>query len=104
MPYISAPIIFQLAGGVAPSIAKMQKDEEGQKKITQWTHDLNVFISLSQAYKFAVFTEYIPGAMVSQGVVSRLIMVVTLTTGAIFVMWLGEQIPERGIGNGMSLV
>ena len=104
MPYISASIIFQLAGGVAPSIGKMQKDEEGKKKITQWTRYLTVFISLSQAYTFALFTESIPGAVPTPGLWSRLIMVVTLTTGAIFVMWLGEQITERGIGNGMSLL
>jgi preprotein translocase subunit SecY len=104
MPYISASIIFQLAGGVAPSIGKMQKDEEGKKKITQWTRYLTVFISLSQAYTFALFTESIPGAVPTPGFWSRLIMVVTLTTGAIFVMWLGEQITERGIGNGMSLL
>ncbi len=104
MPYISASIIFQLAGGVAPTIGKMQKDEEGKKKITQWTRYLTVFISLSQAYTFALFTESIPGAVSDPGFASRLIMVVTLTTGAIFVMWLGEQITERGIGNGMSLL
>ena len=104
MPYISASIIFQLAGGIAPSIGKMQKDEEGKKKITQWTRYLTVFISLSQAYTFALFTESIPGAIANPGIASRLIMVVTLTTGSIFVMWLGEQITERGIGNGMSLL
>ena len=104
MPYISASIIFQLAGGVAPSIGKMQKDEEGKKKITQWTRYLTVFIALSQAYTFALFTESIPGAVPTPGFWSRLIMVVTLTTGAVFVMWLGEQITERGIGNGMSLL
>ena len=104
MPYISASIIFQLAGGVAPSIGKMQKDEEGKKKITQWTRYLTVFIALSQAYTFALFTESIPGAVPQPGFWSRIIMVVMLTTGAIFVMWLGEQITERGIGNGMSLL
>src|SRR5687767_4827058 len=104
MPYISASIIFQLLGGVAPSVGKMQKDEEGKKKITQWTRYLAVVISLSQAYTFALFTESIPGAIPNPGFASRLIMVVTLTAGAIFVMWLGEQITERGIGNGMSLL
>src|SRR6478752_1836196 len=88
MPYISASIIFQLAGGIAPSIGKMQKDEEGKKKITQWTRYLTVAISLGQAYTFALFTESIPGAVPSPGFASRLIMVVTLTTGSIFVMWL----------------
>jgi preprotein translocase subunit SecY len=104
MPYISASIIFQLAGGIVPSVGKMQKDEEGRKRITQWTRYLTVFISLSQAYTFALFTESIPGAVPDPGFASRLIMVVTLTAGAIFVMWLGEQITERGIGNGMSLL
>jgi preprotein translocase subunit SecY len=104
MPYISASIIFQLLGGVAPTVGKMQKDEEGRKRITQWTRYLTVLIALSQAYTFALFTESIPGAVSNPGFASRLIMVVTLTAGAIFVMWLGEQITERGIGNGMSLL
>jgi preprotein translocase subunit SecY len=82
----------------------MQKDEEGKKKITQWTRYLTVLISFSQAYTFALFTESIPGAVTNPGFASRLIMVVTLTAGAVFVMWLGEQITERGIGNGMSLL
>jgi preprotein translocase subunit SecY len=104
MPYISASIVFQLAGGIFPSIGKMQKDEEGKKKLTQWTRYTTVLIAFLQSYTFALFTESIPGAMPGAGPVSRLIMVVTLTTGAIFVMWLGEQITERGIGNGMSLM
>jgi preprotein translocase subunit SecY len=104
MPYISASIIFQLAGGIVPSIGKMQKDEEGKKKLTQWTRYLTVVIALSQAYTFAVFTESIPGAVPAPTFWTRLTMVVVLTTGAVFVMWLGEQITERGIGNGMSLM
>ena len=104
MPYISASIIFQLAGGIVPSIGKMQKDEEGKKKITQWTRYTTVAIALAQAYTFAVFTESIPGAVPLPTFWTRLSMVVVLTTGAIFVMWLGEQITERGIGNGMSLL
>jgi preprotein translocase subunit SecY len=104
MPYISASIIFQLAGGVIPSIGKMQKDEEGRKRLTQWTRYTTVVIALTQAYTFALFTESIPGAFTEPGFWSRMIMVVTLTAGAIFVMWLGEQITERGIGNGQSLL
>jgi preprotein translocase subunit SecY len=104
MPYISASIIFQLAGGVVPTIGKMQKDEEGRKKITQWTRYATVVIALTQAYTYALFTESIPGAVANPGFGSRLIMVLTLTAGAIFVMWLGEQITERGIGNGQSLL
>ena len=104
MPYISASIIFQLAGGIVPSVGKMQKDEEGKKKLTQWTRFTTVLIALSQAYTFAIFTESIPGAVPVPTFFTRLTMVVTLTAGATFVMWLGEQITEQGIGNGMSLL
>jgi preprotein translocase subunit SecY len=104
MPYISASIIFQLAGGIVPTVGKMQKEEEGRKRLTQWTRYMTIFIAFSQAYTFTLFTESIPGAITSPGFASRLTMVFTLTTGAIFVMWLGEQITERGIGNGMSLL
>jgi preprotein translocase subunit SecY len=103
MPYISASIVFQLAAGVVPTISKMQKDEDGRKTITQWTRYLTVAISLAQAYTFSLFVEGL-GAVRDPGLLSRLIMVVILTAGAIFVMWLGEQITERGIGNGMSLL
>ena len=104
MPYISGSIIFQLIGGVVPSIGKMQKEEEGRKQLTQWTRYLTVFIAFAQAWTFTLFTESIPGAVANPGFSTRLVMVVTLTVGAIFVMWLGEQITERGIGNGMSLL
>ncbi|HEV8125435.1 MAG TPA: preprotein translocase subunit SecY [Gemmatimonadales bacterium] len=104
MPYISASILFQLGGGVVPSLGKMQKDEEGKKKLTQWTRYVTILIAASQAYTFALFTESIPGAIAFPSFGSRLTMVVTLTAGAVFVMWLGEQITERGIGNGMSLL
>ena len=104
MPYISASILFQLAGGVVPSVGKMQRDEEGKKKLTQWTRYVTILIAASQAYTFALFTESIPGAVAVPSFSSRLLMVVTLTAGAVFVMWLGEQITERGIGNGMSLL
>ncbi|MBK7596651.1 MAG: preprotein translocase subunit SecY [Gemmatimonadetes bacterium] len=104
MPYISASIVFQLGAGVVPTLSKMQKDEEGRKQITQWTRYLTVAIALAQAYTFTLFVESIPGAVPEIGMLSRFVMVATLTTGAIFVMWLGEQITERGIGNGMSLL
>jgi preprotein translocase subunit SecY len=104
MPYISASILFQLAGGVIPSVGKMQRDEEGKKKLTQWTRYVTILIAASQAYTFALFTESIPGAVANPTFSSRLLMVVTLTAGAVFVMWLGERITERGIGNGMSLL
>jgi len=103
MPYISASIMFQLAGAVFPMIDKMQKEEEGRTKITQWTRYMTILLSLGQAYSFALFAEG-QGAVAFPGMAFRMLTVMTLTTGAVFVMWLGEQITERGIGNGMSLL
>jgi preprotein translocase subunit SecY len=105
MPYISASIVFQMAGPVFPALEKMQRDEEGRTKITQWTRYLTVALCLFQAYGYALFVEsQIPGAVGAPGFGFRLTTVLTLTTGGIFVMWLGEQITERGIGNGASLL
>ncbi|MBI1967834.1 MAG: preprotein translocase subunit SecY [Gemmatimonadetes bacterium] len=104
MPYISASIVFQLAGPVFPIIEKMQRDEEGRKKLTQWTRYLTVVLCMFQAYGFAIFTEQLPGAVAHAGMAFRMTTVLTLTTGGVFIMWLGEQITERGIGNGMSLL
>ena len=104
MPYISASIVFQLAGPVFPVIEKMQRDEEGKKRLTQWTRYLTVGLCLLQAYGFAVFTESLPNAVPNPGLGFHVMTVLTLTTGGIFVMWLGEQVTERGIGNGMSLM
>ena len=100
MPYISASIVFQLAGPVFPVIEKMQRDEEGKKKLTQWTRYLTVLLCIFQAYGFAIFTEQLPGAVAAPGWAFRFTTMLTLTTGGVFVMWLGEQITERGIGNG----
>ncbi|HEU0299154.1 MAG TPA: preprotein translocase subunit SecY [Longimicrobium sp.] len=106
MPYISASIMFQLAAAVVPSVEKMQKEgEDGRKKLTQWTRYATVLLSVFQAYGFAMFIEsQVPGAVQNPGLAFRLMMILTLTTGAVFIMWLGEQITERGIGNGMSLL
>src|SRR3989449_933722 len=104
MPYISASIVFQLAGPVFPVIEKMQRDEEGRKRLTQWTRYLTVVLCLFQSYGFAIFTEQLPGAVAHAGWGFRFPTVLTLTTGGVFVMWLGEQITERGIGNGASLL
>jgi preprotein translocase subunit SecY len=104
MPYISASIVFQLSGAVFPTIDKLQKEEDGRKKITQWTRYLTVALAMGQGYSFGVFTESLSGAVAAPGIGFRLMTTVTLTTGAMFIMWLGEQITERGIGNGMSLM
>ncbi len=105
MPYISASIMFQLLAAVFPTIEKLQKEgEEGRKKLTQYTRYATVGLSAIQAYGYAIFLQGIPGAVATPGLPFILLMILTLTTGAVFVMWLGEQITERGIGNGMSLL
>ena len=105
MPYISASIIFQLLAAVSPTVEKLQKEgEDGRKKLTQWTRYTTVGLAAAQAYGYAVFLQSIPGAVQTPGFLFTFTTVVTLTVGAIFVMWLGEQITEHGIGNGMSLM
>jgi preprotein translocase subunit SecY len=104
MPYISASIFMQIAGAVVPQIDKMQKEEEGQRRVNQWTRYITVGLAVVQAWGFALFTESLPGAVANPGMGFKVEMVLFLTTGAIFVMWLGEQITERGVGNGASLI
>src|SRR5947209_13026839 len=104
MPYISASIFVQIAGAVVPQVEKMQKDEEGRKTINQWTRYATVLLAAVQAWGFALFTESLQGAIAAPGFGFRLQMAFFLTVGAIFVMWLGEQITERGLGNGASLI
>ena len=106
MPYISASIIFQLMTAVFPYFEKLQKEgEEGRRKITQYTRYATVALSAVQAYGYAVFIENLsPEAIVFPGFSFKLLTVLVLTTGAVFIMWLGEQITEKGIGNGMSLI
>jgi preprotein translocase subunit SecY len=104
MPYISASIFLQIAGAVIPQVEKMQKDEEGRKKINQWTRYATVGLAAVQAWGFALFTESLQGAVGTPGNGFRIQMAFFLTVGAIFVMWLGEQITERGLGNGASLI
>ncbi|MFL5382904.1 MAG: preprotein translocase subunit SecY [Longimicrobiaceae bacterium] len=106
MPYISASIMFQLLATVVPSIEKMQKEgEEGRKKLTQYTRYATVLLSMFQGYAYAMFLEtQVPGAVTNPGWGFRAMMILALTSGAVFIMWLGEQITERGIGNGMSLM
>jgi preprotein translocase subunit SecY len=105
MPYISASIMFQLLAAVFPTIEKPQKEgEDGRKKLTQWTRYTTVVLSMAQAYGYSVFLQSIPGAVTTPGLAFVLTTVIVLTVGSIFVMWLGEQITEQGIGNGMSLL
>ncbi len=111
MPYISASIIFQLLGAVYPPLEKLQKEgESGRKKINEYTRYATVFICLFQAF---MYVQYImSGPPSGQGWGMRqfnsgyywMTMVITLTAGTVFLMWLGEQIDEYGIGNGISLI
>src|SRR3954468_13401081 len=109
MPYITASIILQLLTVVYEPLAKLQKEGElGRKKITQWTRYLTVVLSAMQSFGIAITlqrqTSGGAGFVTNPGVGFILMTMLTLTTGSAFIMWLGEQITERGIGNGMSLL
>lgn len=110
MPYISASIIIQLLGTVVPFFQRLQKEgEEGRRKITQYTRYGTVVLAALQALGTAVFLESITAAggasvVPNPGWGFKFLTMVTFTSGTIFIMWLGEQITERGIGNGISLI
>uniref|UniRef100_A0A7C4TH66 Protein translocase subunit SecY n=1 Tax=candidate division WOR-3 bacterium TaxID=2052148 RepID=A0A7C4TH66_UNCW3 len=112
MPYISSSIIFQLLGSVFPQIEKLQRDQAGRRKITQYTRYLTVGLAAFQAIGIATFLEMQKftgpeGTMqivYNPGWAFRLTAMLTLTCGAIFAMWIGEQITEKGIGNGISFL
>jgi len=110
MPYISASIILQLFQAVIPYFEKLAKEgDEGRKKITQYTRYGTVVLAIVQSFGIAIFLENMTGlsgrsAAMFTGIGFRLLTMLTLTAGTIFVMWLGEQITERGIGNGISLI
>jgi preprotein translocase subunit SecY len=107
MPYISVSIIMQLLGAVVPYFEKLQKEgEEGRKKITQYTRVGTVVLAAAQSFAFARFLESMGGGSVvpHPGMGFRLMTMITQTAGTILIMWLGEQITERGIGNGISLI
>ncbi len=106
MPYITASIILQLLTVVVPTLEKLSKEGEvGRRKITQWTRYLTVILAVAQAFMIASGLQLSEQAFVrNPGIGFTLMTVLTLTTGTAFIMWLGEQITERGIGNGMSLL
>jgi len=110
MPYISSSIIMQLLTVVSPTLARLQKEGElGRKKITQYTRYGTVIISLIQGFGIAYGLEHTTGP-VGQSIVTnpgwsfRILTALTLTSGTAFIMWLGEQMTERGIGNGISMI
>ncbi|GAB3117805.1 preprotein translocase subunit SecY [Novispirillum itersonii] len=109
MPYISASIIMQLMTTIVPSMEGLKKEgESGRKKINQYTRYLTVLITVLQAYSIAVGLETMTSSagsvVLDPGLFFRFITVVTLTGGTLFLMWLGEQITARGVGNGTSLI
>jgi len=108
MPYISASIIIQLLTVVIPHLEELKKEgEQGRKKINQYTRYGTIGLSIFQSFLIAVALEngqFGAGAVLVPGLGFRLMCVMTLTTGTAFIMWLGEQITERGIGNGISMI
>jgi preprotein translocase subunit SecY len=106
MPYISASIIFQLLTVVYPSLNALQKEgDSGQKKLNQYTRYATAALCMVQGYGIAVGLESMPNSPVYEpGMGFRLLTMITLLSGSMFLMWLGEQITERGIGNGVSLI
>src|SRR3954453_21662147 len=106
MPYITASIILQLLTVVVPTLEKLQKEGEiGRRKITQWTRYLTVILALFQSAAIAgTLQNSRAGFVINPGFGFIIMTMITLTTGTAFIMWLGEQITERGIGNGMSLI
>jgi preprotein translocase subunit SecY len=106
MPYITASIILQLLTVVVPTLEKLQKEGElGRRKITQWTRYLTIVLSVIQSTTIAYGLQSMKeGIVISPGFGFVLLTIISLTTGTAFIMWLGEQISERGVGNGMSLI
>ncbi len=105
MPYISASIIMQLMTTVSPQLEALRKEgAAGQRKITQYTRYGTVALALFQATGISIALEAQPGLVLDPGLIFRVTTVVTLVTGTMFLMWLGEQITERGLGNGISLI
>lgn len=105
MPYISASIIMQLLTYVVPSLESLKKEgETGRRKITQYTRYFTLVLAIFQSFGIAVALQASPGLVINPGVGFQLSAVLTLTSGTMFLMWLGEQITERGLGNGISII
>ncbi len=105
MPYISASIIMQLMAAVSPKLEQLKKEgEAGRRTITKWTRYGTVVLAAFQAFGIAIALEGQPGLVLDPGMAFRLTAVITLVSGTMFIMWLGEQITERGIGNGISII
>jgi len=105
MPYISASIIMQLVTVVIPSMEALKKEgRSGQRKITQYTRYSTVLLATFQALGIAIALQSQKGLVINPGILFEITTVVTLVTGTMFLMWLGEQVTERGLGNGISII
>ena len=105
MPYISTQIIMQLALIIFPSLKRIAQEDGGQKRVQKWTRVGTVFVCLIQSMAVTVYAASIPGAVViSSSVLFKIIAMITVTTGTMVTIWLGEQITARGIGNGISML
>ena len=105
MPYITASIIMQLMTAIVPTLEQLKKDgEAGRKQINQYTRYLTVILATVQGYGIAVGLESAQGVVQDPGLMFRITTVITLVGGTLFLMWLGEQITSRGVGNGISLI
>src|SRR6202158_5678022 len=106
MPYITSSIILQLLTVVVPTLEKLQKEGElGRRKITQWTRYLTVGLGIAQFFGIAMGLQTMQdNIVINPGIGFTILTILSLTTGTAFIMWLGEQITERGVGNGMSLI
>src|ERR671927_487288 len=105
MPYISASIIMQLMTAVSPQLDALRKEgESGRRKITQYTRYGTVFLALFQSTGISIMLESQPNLVLEPGLMFRITCITTLVTGTMFLMWLGEQITERGLGNGISII
>lgn len=104
MPYITSSIIFQLLGMIVPSIEEMQKEEQGRQKITQWTRLATVPLSFVQAYGLILLLSQQGQVFTNAGIATMVFAILSLSAGTMFLMWMGELISEKNVGNGISIL
>jgi preprotein translocase subunit SecY len=104
MPYISMQIIMQLMLVVSPRLKKISEEDGGKKKIARWTRIGTVFVTIVESYTITIWADRIPNAIAMARLPYTIIAILTVTTGSMFLIWIGEQITKRGIGNGVSLL
>src|SRR3989339_2023707 len=104
MPYITSSIIFQLLGMIVPQLEEMQKEEQGKQKINQWTRLATIPLGLIQAYGLIILLSQKGSIFHSSGLTTMIFAMISMTAGTIFLMWIGEMISEKNIGNGISIL